>query len=407
MKRLGISALSILTSFVCACVAYAQNDASGLIQKETVTVVKVDLTKIDSETLSGAVQKIGSAAIDYFVDEADKASEMKETLPFASLLVGQAFSEFVAPVQATGADAVYIVGEQPEEGTEALYPYVAVPTKGMTDAQKKELRDAFANINSKLSNEAPFTLKYRFERNGYFFVLVVPSNLEQSEVKAYIKKRFTKIATVESPAFANGFNVVPSNAIVSGVQRIVVNTDLVAEQLEGAFAQLGAMTGNDDVVSKIESIVEKGSDLAAKVDYNVFYVALDEPEVAVTFKAKSESDAQEYASGMNENFLVAFNAIVDYAVSMAMQTASENGAEGTDEEKAKIEELKVEAGNLATLFVNFKAEGDLVTWKMNEKFWVDNKVAIKKFVEFVKGIAPKSDEEADVEAEEAEADIEL
>ena len=74
MRKLTSFAFAVLAIFALVGTAHAQEYAP-LIQKDVVSVVRINLDKVDPTQLGAQVQKLGGAAIDYFVP--DLASDMR------------------------------------------------------------------------------------------------------------------------------------------------------------------------------------------------------------------------------------------------------------------------------------------------------------------------------------------
>jgi flagellar basal body-associated protein FliL len=81
MKRFAALALAVLTTFGFVAAANAQTAVAPLVTKDATTIVRVDLSQIDASQLSQTTQKLVGAAVDYFVADAEKAQELKETSP--------------------------------------------------------------------------------------------------------------------------------------------------------------------------------------------------------------------------------------------------------------------------------------------------------------------------------------
>ena len=182
MKRFVLLALAAVSAFATLAPAKAQEYAP-LIQKETVSVGRINLDKLDADNLSAQAQKVASAAIDYFVEDKEKANEFKESLSLAKVMITGYFATAVQPLKDAGVKNVYVVVEQSDDPDETLYPYLAIPTESLTKDQLDGARNAMKNLNQQLGS----VLKYRFVRNGFFYTLIVPDDADDDEVKAYVK----------------------------------------------------------------------------------------------------------------------------------------------------------------------------------------------------------------------------
>lgn len=392
MKHFANWALAVLTSFICAGSLIAQ-DYAPLIQKDTISITQVNLSNLTSEELVDSIQKIGSAAIDYFMPETDN-SQMKESLPIISMIAEQAFVTNIQPLKEAGAEKIYFVVDQPKDSSVTLYPYLAVPTQDMSDTQKKQLRDAFSLLNKQIPEGSQFTLKYRLDRNGFYFVLLVPTELSTDEVKTYTKKHFAKLNTVQKPEFTAGFEAIDPNAVFSSVSLIAQNDEIVSNQLEKAFAQIDEIPNVDEFSNTLKDVITKlvelSNSMTSHVKYNYSYVSLKNLELVSCAQAKSEKDAEEYITSVNNKLLPTINEMLD-KLWENLGKADENTPKET------LEDAKEHIKKLIGVFCQFDVQGTVITWKIDKDFWVDNKATFTEFVNFLKANIPSESEEAEFE----------
>ncbi len=408
MKRFTLVALALFTSFVFTNALFAQGTYAPLIQKETVSVVRVNLDNVDSTKISSTIQTVGSAAVDYFVADSETATNAKQTIPLVGIIAAQFFGTNVQPIKDAGVGEFFFVVDQPEDASKTLYPYVAFPVNGLSDAQKKDLRSAIGEINKQIPEESEFTLKYRFEREGFLFVLIVPSSVSTDEVKAYMKERFTKIASVDKEEFVNGFKAIDSAAFVSGVTLNAQNEELTKSQLEKVFSQFEenpALAEYADTLKETSlRFNEISKSLMEKVQYNYWYVSLDNLEIVSNIQANSADDAKAYVDAVKDVLLPELNKTLDAVLESTLTSAEDKVA---DDEKELAQKCMEKVKTLVDVFVQYSIEDSVVSWKMNEKFWVDNKPVFDEIVQFVQEeILPKFTSDEDEDEENLDDDFE-
>ena len=408
MKRFTLVALALFTSFVFTNALFAQGAYAPLIQKETVSVVRVNLDNVDSTKISSTIQTVGSAAVDYFVADSETATNAKQTIPLVGIIAAQFFGTNVQPIKDAGVGEFFFVVDQPEDASKTLYPYVAFPVSGLSDAQKKDLRSAIGEINKQIPEESEFTLKYRFEREGFLFVLIVPSSVSTDEVKAYMKERFTKIASVDKEEFVNGFKAIDSGAFVSGVTLNAQNEELTKSQLEKVFSQFEenpALAEYADTLKETSlRFNEISKSLMEKVQYNYWYVSLDNLEIVSNIQANSADDAKAYVDAVKDVLLPELNKTLDAVLESTLTSAEDKVA---DDEKELAQKCMEKVKTLVDVFVQYSIEDSVVSWKMNEKFWVDNKPVFDEIVQFVQEeILPKFTSDEDEDEENLDDDFE-
>lgn len=408
MKRVMLVALLLAASFVFTSAIFAQNGHAPLVQQETISITHVNLNNVDADKLSSTIQKIGNAAVDYFVEDSEQATEAKNSLPLFALIGAQYFTTNVQPLKDAGADDFYFVVDQPEDAGETFYPYLAFPVADLTGDQKKELRDAIRDLNQQIPEGSPFSLKYRFERHGFLFVLIIPESVSIDEVKAYMKDRFTEIATVEKEEFVDGFERIDPTAVISGVTLNAQNDEITENQLEEIFDQLDSNLSleeeySDSLKEVIVEFNEIGKSLAEKVLYNYWYISLDNLEMVSNIQAKSANDAEAYVADVNEVLMPKLYETLDGIFEMGLEAADADLDEEEQELTEKVKELLKVKEQLKTVlgtFVQFSVDDSVITWKMDEEFWTDNKPVFDEMIRFfTEEIANQFDED-DVETDE-------
>ncbi len=403
MKRLVLLALAAVSAFALLSPAKAQEYAP-LVQKDTVSLVRVNLDKLDADNLSSQAEKLANSAIDFFVDDAKQAEETKQVVPLAKALIAGYFGSIVQPLKDAGVSTLYFVIEQSEDSDETLYPYIGIPTESLSKDQLQEARDAMKAINQQVNS----ALKYRFVRNGVFYTLIVPTDADDDEVKTYVKERFTKITPVEKPEFAEGFKIADPNAAISGVTLSSKNETLAASQLDTIFSQLDEAEGiSDEIADKIKDSLKYVSDLNLKcadlVKFNVWDVNIDNLEIVSRTVANSEADAKEYANLMNGELKDKIGEVIDFAFTKAMEEA-----EDSDVTKEEANELADAVKDVVGLFLKYDVDGATLSWKMNGEFWTNNKSVLDNLASKVSVVAEKfgsNDEDEDSSDDDGELNL--
>ncbi len=391
MKSFTLAAASLLTSLLFVGATFAQGDYAPLVQKETISIVRVNLDNVDSEKISSAVKKVGTAAVDYFVADNEEAANAKQIIPIVGIFASQFFGTNVQPFKDAGVNEFFFVVDQPEDANKTLYPYVAIPVKNLTDAQKKDLRAAVGAINQQIPENSEITLKYRFEREGFLFVLIVPASVSTDEVKAYMKGRFTKIATVEKEEFDDGFGALDSNAFLSGVTLNAQNDEIAEKQFEKVFEQLedNPILGDhsDALKETLLRFNDVSKSLSEKVQYNFWYASLDSLELVSKIKAKSADDAKAYVDAVKNVVLPEIDKAMEEILKVGLDSTE---VELGEEEKELVQKIFDKIKTLIDTFVQFNIDDSVITWKMDEKFWVENKPVFDDIVKFVREeVVPK------------------
>ncbi|MBQ5789819.1 MAG: hypothetical protein IIW01_05990, partial [Thermoguttaceae bacterium] len=292
MKRFAVLALAVLTTFGFVAAANAQTAVAPLVTKDATTIVRVDLSQIDGSQLSQTTQKLVGAAVDYFVADAEKAQELKETSPLLGMFAAQYAEMCVSPLKDAGVSEFYVIVDKAVDAEKPAYPYLAIPVAGFTKDQIDKVRDALGSLNSQFNN----ALKYRFVRHGFAIVPFIPETVDVDEAKAYVKERFTKIAKADDAVFAEGFAKLGTGALVSAVG-LATDVDPNAQaQIDEALEQLATLGG--DAPEGLADFVQKSLDWNKKFAelhrYGAFKIDLNALEVVSVVETKSPEAAQEY-----------------------------------------------------------------------------------------------------------------
>lgn len=405
MKRLVLFALAIVSAFALPSAVKAQ-EFVPLVQPETTSVTRVNLDKLDSATLTSQTEKIANAALDFFVPDAKQAEEMKQAVPVVKLVLGQYLETYVQPLKDAGVHNFYIIFDKSDDPAEISYPYLAFPTSDLTEDQLSEVRNVMKTINQQVNS----VIKYRFVRNNFFFVMITPAeNDDEDEIKAYVKKHFSKLNTVEKAEFTEGFENIDPDAVIATVSLPVYNE----EEFTNAVAQVSSLLDatespfGDEIIDVLENIGELGAKIQGHVRYATTSVNLDQLEIVQKTYLKSEESAAEWQKLTNDVVDKIFSTL-SQAAEKALSDKEFNQIGVTVEE---AQDLLSTVEELTRACSATTAEGSAVVWKMNEQFWSDKKPLIKDLTEKINALAAKysANDEADADVEDADvedADVE-
>ena len=405
MKRLVLFELAIVSAFALPSAVKAQ-EFVPLVQPETTSVTRVNLDKLDSATLTSQAEKIANAALDFFVPDAEQAEEMKQAVPVVKLVLGQYLETYVQPLKDAGVRNFYIIFDKSDDPAEISYPYLAFPTSDLTEDQLSEVRNVMKTINQQVNS----VIKYRFVRNNFFFVMITPAeNDDEDEIKAYVKKHFSKLNTVEKAEFTEGFENIDPDAVIATVSLPVYNE----EEFTNAVAQVSSLLDatespfGDEIIDVLENIGELGAKIQGHVRYATTSVNLDQLEIVQKTYLKSEESAAEWQKLTNDVVDKIFSTL-SQAAEKALSDKEFNQIGVTVEE---AQDLLSTVEELTRACSATTAEGSAVVWKMNEQFWSDKKPLIKDLTEKINALAAKysANDEADADVEDADvedADVE-
>ena len=399
MKHFTSLVLSLAATLIFAGAAVAQDDYAPLVQKETISVSRINFDQLNSDQISQKIVKIANSAVDYFVSDKNQATEIKKTVPIASIFIAQAFANYVQPLQDAGVKYAYIVVEQPEDPEETLYPYVAIPVKGLSKEQKDGIREALKTINKNIPEETreQASLKYRFERHDFLFVLLAPADEDADDVKAYMKKHFTKLDTVEKPEFAEGFKAIDPTALFCSVGITVQNDALTDKQIEEALDKLEDNGADEELADTLKNVAEKfakiGKELASYTKSATFYISAEKEEIVYTIHTNSADDAKKFADTLENTLVKEFVATMNDTINKATEDSDLD-----DDDKALLAEGQKQFQKLVEVFKKMKVDGANATWKMDAKFWSDNKPVFDEIGAFIKEkVMPKVNMDVDVD----------
>ncbi len=389
MKRIALLVFAAVAALGLAGRAAAQDAFAPLVQKETVSIARIDLNKIDAKTLQSQLVKVAEAGIDYFVADVDaeQADAAKKAVPMIGAVATQYFSLFVDPFKDAGVSEAFVVVDQSVDPENPLYPYLAIPTAGMTDEQVKDVRAALATLNKNVDG----ALKYRFVRNGFVYAVFIPATVDEADAKEYVKKRFAKTTSVDATPFVEGFKLAGNDAVFSGAG-IAVDAALNFDEQLKTLDQLGDGETADAIKAFGEEMFAVQADIVKLTKYNAWKLDLTNLEFVSYLQTNSDAEAQEYVAliaGVKKEVA----AFIDEILASAIEDADK------DVDPAQLDAAVDGIVAICNAFFDaVKADGATIKMTVDEKFFVDNEAVFKGFVKTIQEIAA-AQAEANAQAE--------
>ena len=397
MKRLVLFALAIVSAFTLQTAVKAQEFAP-LIQPETVAVTRINLDKIDSSALSSQAEKIANAAIDFFVTDADQAEETKQAVPLIKLMLAQYLDTYIQPLKDSGVVNIYAIVDKPENPDEVTYPYLAIPTTDLTADQLKAVREIMGKFNTQLNS----TIKYRFVRNNFFYIMIVPAGQDnEDEVKAYVKKHFQKPNTVEKAEFAEGFEEIAPDAAIATVSIPVYSEEEITNVIAQTSGLLDATENpfGDEFKECLQRIGETVAKFQGLVRYTVTSFNLDDLEIVQKNHMNSDDSTSEWRD-LCDNVLDQVFATLSQVAKKAVSDEDLNPRGVTLEE---VQDILATSEDLTRACTATTVEDNVIVWKMDEQFWSDKKPLIQDLTNKISTLSAKYAVPNDADAVDADA----
>ncbi len=400
MKRLVLFALAIVSAFALQTVVRAQEFAP-LIQPETVAVSRINLDKIDSSALSSQAEKIANAAIDFFVADADQAKETKQAVPLIKLMLAQYLDTYIQPLKDSGVVNIYVIVDKSENPDEVTYPYLAIPTTDLTADQLKDVREIMGKFNTQLNS----VIKYRFVRNNFFYIMIVPAGQDnEDEVKAYVKEHFQKPNTVEKAEFVEGFEEVDPDAAIATVSIPVYSEEDITNVIAQTSGLLDASENpfGDVLKDCLQGIGETVAKFQGLARYAVTSFNLKDLEIVQKIHMNSDDSTSEWRD-LSDNVLDQVFATFSQVAEKVVSDEDLNTSGVTLEE---VQDLLSTFEDLTRACAATTVEDNAIVWKMNEQFWSDKKPLIQDLTNKISTLSAKYAVPDDADADDADADEE-
>ena len=396
MSKFASFALSLLAVLTMMGSLSAQEYAP-LVQQDVISVVRVNLDKVDPTQLGAQAQKLGGAAIDYFAADLENKDEIKQALPIATIFISQYHTDFIKPLQAAGVSNLYIIAST-QKGDETVYPYVAIPTKELSESQVEQVRSHMKKVNQKVDD----AISYRFSRNGFFFMPIIPESVSKDDAKAYVKEHFGSMKAVDSAAFEAGFKAVDAdNVVVSCVSLSNKDPQLLTEQKEKLLQLMKDLDDGDDSDSDddelevaAKDLVQFTADFAEKAanlaEYNAWAINVDDLYIVSIIKATSEDAAKEYVALVEGELTDKLKNFLDVCERKAVASIEPDDAnDPTELNEEDVKTLVSSVKEIFPLIMKFDVQGDSLAWKLDEKFFKDNETALKDFAKKIADVFKK------------------
>ncbi|MDO5308017.1 MAG: hypothetical protein Q4G03_00765 [Planctomycetia bacterium] len=402
MKSFLAVALAICVSFGMVGRSFAQQEVAPLVHEETTVIMRVNLGSLEADEFTASLQELSTAAIDYFVKDQENAEQLKQLVPLGQMFVEQFFTQYAQPLKDANAKSVYIVIEQSENmAVDTLYPYIAIPTKGMSETDLQDARKALAKLNDALKS----TLKFRFVRNGFLYALITPSYLESEDVKDYTKARFSKPGNADATAFIEGFKNADPEAILNVVTYPNKNTTASIAEAEKSLEELRETLSEVDpsfqeVVEQLSQLLEKAVEFqknnADRIIYGVANFNLKKFEI--NSKVELKSDAQSYLDECHALSQELKSTILSAANVLSKQ-------EDLPVDAATINDIASVINELIDAYTALpQAQDNAIVMKFDRVFWQDNQPTVDKLIKIIQDLRQKFTDENDEDDEDDEID---
>ncbi len=381
MRKFASYALSFVAAFTMLGTLCAQEYAP-LVQKDVTSIVRVNLNKLDPERLGAQVEKLGAAAIDYFAPEMKNADDFKKALPTANLFISRFHKDYVAPLTASGVANVYFFASVSSNG-DSVFPYAAIPIKLLNDDQLDAVRALLKKVNRQVEE----SISYRFERDGFFFLPIIPENVSKSSAQDYVDNYFAKIEAVDPELFVEGFKAVDADdAVISGVSIMNSNHQLLQDQKERLLKVVSDIDDDDDddliVAAKdlLKFTAEFGEKESKLIEYSAWAINVDKLELVSLVQANSRDDAKSYLELVESELLGKINNFIDACERRAVRDIDRD--DDRDElNEAEIKTLASAFKELLPILLAYDRDGARLVKKLDGKFFDANKGKLQDFAQ--------------------------
>lgn len=321
---------------------------SPLIEKDTKLIARIDIKQIDFAKATKKITEVVNPFVDSLVEKKEDRDRAKMSIPlFIGMITGQ-YAGVVDALKNAGVQELYVVTGLEEKGMSNTY--VAVPAGSKSKEELAKVREAFA-----LFKDLNINLRFPFVRHGFVMVpYIEPDQDDDAVIKAYIKKRFTKLDTVSDPGFAKNLEGTQSKtlsiaSVLDDKTRKEILTGLAELEQNPLLAQGG------DVAKKSIELGQKFLEETVKNIEGVTY-SFDLSELAYSIGLRLKS------ADHVEKLKKEFTTLADNAVK---STKDKELVEGT---KKMMESLVP------------SAEGDSLQWKIDPSWVAANRDFLVKAI---------------------------
>lgn len=187
-------ALAVLFVLFCGLgtMTFAANDYAPLVGKETLGVAKVDLTQLDFPKLTKQICDIAKDYLVIFVPEKEERDQIQKALPMMVAMFTAQYAGMIEDFKAEGVSTFYIIFT-PDQ-MEISPWFLAIPVPNKTKDETQGLRDLCSSLE-----DLNIDVRSPFFRHGFVIAPYAASGVEDSEIKAYIRDKFTKLNPVAKP----------------------------------------------------------------------------------------------------------------------------------------------------------------------------------------------------------------
>ncbi|MBQ4080112.1 MAG: hypothetical protein II596_05480, partial [Thermoguttaceae bacterium] len=122
-------------------------------------------------------------------------------------------------------------------------------------------------------------------------------------------------------------------------------------------------------------------------------ISAEKEEIVYTVHTNSADDAKKFADTLENTLVKEFVATMNDTINKATEDSDLD-----DDDKALLAEGQKQFQKLVEVFTKMKVDGANATWKMDAKFWSDNKPVFDEIGAFIKEkVMPKVNMDVDVD----------
>ena len=205
----GLAAILLLV-LLCGYGNFApaqNNDFAPLVDEDTFSIAKVDLTQINFGTLPVQITAIANPFIDALVPVKEDREQMKKSLPMIIGMMSAQYAGVIEKFKQEGVTSFYIFFTPKQ--TKVSSCFIAFPAPGKSKDETAELRSLCNGLGDMNIN-----VRFPFTRHGFVIAPVINTEVtDDAVIKSYLGKRFSKLAPVEKPFFAQSFAKKSDNCV--------------------------------------------------------------------------------------------------------------------------------------------------------------------------------------------------
>ncbi|MDO5579571.1 MAG: hypothetical protein Q4G69_00400 [Planctomycetia bacterium] len=260
---------------------------AGLIEKDTMSMICVDVEKVNLSTLTAKVSEIAMNVVDKVVQKPEEKNQMRLAVPALIAMAIAPYTPLYQGLKDNGVDKFYAV---PTPKNAEISPfYVAIPVGQKSNDQQQAIKEL-----SGLANDIGLNFRMPFVRHGYiFFVFFSDNAIGDDAIKSYIKGRFMKFDTAEKPLYQAGFEKIKGGSV--GIVNIAD-----PKQIEEGYKQFQAQSTGNEAVDQFlkENLPEIMQKVFKGLNYGAYKIDLDEPSLVWYGNLKDRSGGEKFINDL-------------------------------------------------------------------------------------------------------------